>query len=62
MNNHIDFELNNLNLKQFMVPEQQKWNNSSYELYAICIHIGENMNQGHYTSNYKLFVSAFIFY
>jgi uncharacterized UBP type Zn finger protein len=34
-----------------MNQQQQQSNNSSYELYAICIHIGENMGQGHYTSN-----------
>jgi hypothetical protein len=31
-----------------MNQQQQQSNNSSY---AICIHIGENMGQGHYTSN-----------
>ncbi len=51
MNNHIDFDLSNIKINQFMNQQQQQSNNSSYELSAICIHIGENMGQGHYTSN-----------
>ena len=47
---NIDFEMNNLRLNQFLETEQQMRNNDSYELYAVCIHIGENMGQGHYTS------------
>jgi len=43
MNNHIDFDLSNVKINQFMNQQQQQSNNSSYELYAICIHIGENM-------------------
>lgn len=30
------------------------WNSFSYELYAICIHIGDNMEQGHYTCKFRL--------
>ena len=61
MNNHIDFEMNNLGLNQFMDTEQQWRNNDSYELYAVCIHIGENMGQGHYTSKQLFDVVFYVF-
>lgn len=54
MNNHIDFDLSNVKINQFMNQQQQQSNKSSYELSAICIHIGENMGQGHYTSNLNI--------
>ena len=62
MNNHIDFEMNNLRLNQFMETEKQVRSSVSYELYAICIHIGENMGQGHYTSKIKYFFQLFFFF
>jgi uncharacterized UBP type Zn finger protein len=55
VNNHIDFELNNLKLNEFMEqPQASTWKSCSYELYAICIHIGDNMEQGHYTCKFRL--------
>ena len=47
----VTFPLTNLNIQPYCHPESN--NHSKYELYAICNHIGNNINSGHYNAYLK---------
>jgi len=49
LNQHVDFKINNLKLDEYVADPNNLIDGYSYELYAVCIHIGTSMQQGHYT-------------
>ena len=49
--NPTPLKLGNLNINDYLDSSIQR-GTKSYELFSVCLHHGESINFGHYTSNY----------
>ena len=55
---------NSLNLDKYISTDKMHGQPFTYELKSICLHHGDNIDFGHYSSNFKLqlFTKPIIFY